>query len=196
MRRLPEGASLCLTLQRPRRRGLPPQRRKWCFLSHFMSGGAWVMAFPSQTDFPSSSIIRRTPAPQGAPARRGWVGGLGGRAFPGGTQRELSRCWNPIRAARPAEAFTFWELKECVQWYRMSLTSASDLPSPIKGAPPLCSSCLRAISGCASAGGPRRSVLYFLQPHCPAKSRLAFPGATRSRESCVRADGRTDHWEV
>lgn len=63
----------------------------------------------------------------------------------------------------------------------MSLTSASDLPSAIKGAPPLCSSCLRAILGYASAAGPRLFSPLFLPPTLPREASLVFsalpPGA-------------------
>ena len=60
----------------------------------------------------------------------------------------------------------------------MSLTSASDLPSAIKGAAPLCSSCLRAISGMRERGrdSPVRPLRLPATAPCKAPLALRFAG--------------------
>lgn len=75
---------------------------------------------------------------------------MGGRA---GRRGSCPGAETPSAPPAPREAFTFCELKECVQWYRMSLTSAPAGPCAASGAPPLCSSCIPAMAGCAGAGG-------------------------------------------
>lgn len=149
---------LCLTSKGPGDKASPNAGDAFV---DFMSGSAWVTAFPSQTDSPSLLQDKALlPCPTGrARCPQGWgIGGPGGAGFPG---RHLQRSCPGAEtrsALRPAEAFTL-RAEGGVQWYRMSLTSASDLPSAIRAHPSLLV-LPPSHFGCASAGGPRRSVLY------------------------------------
>lgn len=129
------GTFSCLTLQGPELKRAKPLGWTWCFLVALPERWTIVPASPTLSEPQQCRHPGSGPAP-----RRG--------SCPGA---------EPERGPRLL-AVTFWELKEWVQWYRMSLTSASGRPSALRGAPIRASSCLRAISGCtgqvASSLGP------------------------------------------